>query len=185
MIYGKLVKLRAVEPEDLPKAVEGLNDLEVSVPMGAHYFGTSLLGEQHWYEQIYLKQEHQLVSMVIEDLATGERVGHCGYNKLDWKNRKATVGIFVRKEHWGKGFGKDTLMTLCHFAFAQLNMQKVQLFVFATNEQGIRVYEKCGFQKEVHMQQAAFQDGQYVDDYLMGVLVEEFIPIYEKYMGSE
>ena len=184
MILGKYIKLRAVEPADLPRAVAALNDPEISIPLGAHYFGISIAEEERWYENVYLADKNLLSSFVIENRTTGESLGHCGFNKIDWKNRKAVVGLFLHKEFWGKGFGKDVMMTLCNFACAQLNMQKVQLYVFANNTRGIRTYEKCGFQKEVCMRKAVFLDGQWVDDYLMGVLVEEFTPIYEKYMGE-
>ncbi len=33
--------------------------------------------------------------------------------------------------------------------------------------------------------EGSYVDGEYVDDILMGVLVEDFLPIYEKYIRNE
>lgn len=181
MIQGKLVKLRAVEPEDVLKTTAMLNDPRVSLTLGGFYFGISLQAEQNWYAN-YLKKENTLVSLVIENMNTGEHMGHCGFSEISWKNRKGTLGLFLGHEYWGKGYGTDALMALCHFGFTQLNMQRIQLYVYSLNSAAIRVYEKCGFQTEVIMKEHVYLDGEYVDDYLMGVLVEEFLPIYEKYI---
>ena len=182
MILGKLVRLRAVEREDLTKTTEMLNKHAVAIPLGGLYFGISLREEEAWYEN-YLKDRYQLSSLVIEDLKTGEHLGHIGFNSISWKNRKATVGLFIDEKYWGQGYGADTLMTFCHFGFAQLNFQRIQLLVFANNARGIHLYEKCGFQVEVVKKAAAYVDGIYVDQLLMGVLVEEFLPIYEEYLA--
>lgn len=182
MIQGKLVRLRAVEKEDLVKTTEMFNKLSVSIPLGA--LGISLKEEEKWYEN-YLKEDYQLSSLVIENLETGEHMGHIGFNMISWKNRKATVGLFLDEKYWGQGFGTDALMTICYFGFNQLNFQRIQLFVFANNTRGIKLYEKCGFQVEVIQKSASYVDGIYVDDLLMGLLAEEFLPIYEDYQGGQ
>lgn len=181
MIQGKLVRLRAVEPEDLPKTVAILNDPDVSIPLGALYLGIALEQEETWYGN-YLQSKDYLSSLVIENLETGEHMGHIGLNTINYKNRKATIGLFLGKEYWGKGYGRDAMMALCHFGFMQLNLQKIQLYVFALNKRGIRMYEKCGFQTEVILREHAYVDGRFVDARIMGVLIEEFMPIYEQYM---
>ncbi|AZR73371.1 hypothetical protein BBF96_08235 [Anoxybacter fermentans] len=184
MIYGKLVKLRPVEREDLPKTTGFLNDPEVSIPLGAKYFGISLKTEENWYRG-YLKGDYHFTSLVIENLKTGEHMGHIGFNEVSWKDRKATVGLFLGKEYWGKGYGTDALMSMCHYGFTQLNFQRIQLQVFAFNRRAIRCYEKCGFIVEVVEKNANYINGEYVDNIVMGVLVEEFMPIYEKYIRGE
>ncbi len=184
MIQGKKVKLRAVEQKDLPQVTAALNDPGISMPLGGHYFAISLRCEEKWYDN-YLANEYQLSSLVIENLQTGEYMGNIGFNDISWKNRKATVGLFLNRRYWSQGYGTDALMALCHFGFTQLNLQRIQLFVYETNKRGIRSYEKCGFQVEVVQKSASYVDGEYVDDLIMGVLVEEFMPIYENYVGNE
>lgn len=181
MILGKKVRLRAVEREDLQKTTSYLNDPGVSMPIGAHYFAISLREEEKWYEN-YQKNSYQLTSLIIENLETGEHMGHIGFADISWKNRKATVGLFLGQQYWNKGYGTDALMAICNFGFKQLNFQRIQLFVYAFNKRGIRAYEKCGFQVEVIQKQASYVDGRYVDDILMGILAEEFEPIYAQYM---
>lgn len=182
MIQGKLVKLRAVEREDLRKITTLMNEPEIAIPLGAHYFGINLREEENWYEG-YLNSQYQISSFSIEDLQTGEHIGNAGFGSISWKNRKGTVGIFLDKKYWNGGYGTDVMMTLCHYGFTHLNLQRIQLFVYATNKRGIRCYEKCGFQMEVVQRENSYVNGEYLDDLIMGLLVEEFLPIYEKYMG--
>lgn len=184
MLQGKLVRLRAIEREDLPKITALMNDPEVSIPIGGRYLGISLQEEESWYEG-YLDARYQTASLSIEDLETGEYIGNCGFGGgISWKNRKGTLGLFLDKKSWSCGYGTDVMMTLCHYGFNQLNLQRIQLFVYGTNLRAQRVYEKCGFQVEVVQRQNNYVDGEYVDNLLMGLLVEEFMPIYEEYMGK-
>jgi diamine N-acetyltransferase len=173
MIYGKLVRLRALTRDDLPRLVEWRNDPEIKALLGGWSFPTFLEAEQEWLEQARCDQSTQ--RLAIEVLEDGRYIGNIGLYDIDWKNRKAEYGILIGdKDAWGKGYGFDASKALLEFAFCELNLHRVFLRVLAHHGRAIRLYEKIGFQVEGRMRQDTFRGGVYRDTLIMGLLASEF-----------
>ncbi len=49
----------------------------------------------------------------------------------------------------------------------------IYLHVYARNTRGIHVYEKFGFQVEGRRRAAIYQDGEYLDDLVMGLWLDD------------
>ncbi len=176
MLTGKKVRLRAYRREDLPLALEYINEPEVKaylkigipLPMKPEE-------EEKWYEGLSVAKPESF-SFAIETLDEPRYIGGCGLNKIDWKNRVAQVGIFIGPELYrGQGYGTDAMKVLLKFIFDQMNMNKVRLEVFSFNARAIKSYQKCGFVKEGVMRQELFRDGQYYDIVAMGILRDEWL----------
>ncbi|MBO8161851.1 MAG: GNAT family N-acetyltransferase, partial [Thermosipho sp. (in: Bacteria)] len=95
-------------------------------------------------------------------------------NNIDWKNSVATVGIFLGRPHWNKGYGTDAMKVLVRFIFNEMNINKVKLSVYSFNKRGIRAYEKAGFKIEGVLREELFREGKYHDVYVMGILKNEW-----------
>lgn len=175
MLTGKKVRLRAYRREDLPLALEFINDAEVKTNLVVGVpFPLKPEEEEKWYESISAAKPESY-SFAIETLDEPRYIGGCGLNKVDWKNRVAQVGIFIGLELFrGQGYGTDAMNLLLRFIFDQMNMNKVKLEVFSFNARAIKSYEKCGFIKEGVMRRELFRDGKYHDIVTMGVLREEW-----------
>ena len=78
------------------------------------------------------------------------------------------------KAHWNGGYGTDAVLTVLHFAFRQMNLNKVALGVFDFNERAMAVYRKCGFVEEGRLREDYFQDGRYWEQVRMSVLRREW-----------
>ena len=105
----------------------------------------------------------------------GEHIGNIGLEDINWKERRATLGIFIgESDLWDQGYGTDAIRTMLGWAFGYLNLNRVALTVYAYNERAIRCYLKSGFQHEGAMRQARYVDGQYYDELMMGILRDEF-----------
>jgi len=57
------------------------------------------------------------------------------------------VGLFVHADYQGRGVGTTLMETLLDLADHWLMLVRVELEVFADNEQAIRLYEKLGFRQ--------------------------------------
>ena len=133
----------------------------------------TLENETKWYEG--LSADKDQYSFAIETIEEEKYIGGCGVNSVDWKNSIAVIGIFIGdKNYWDKGYGTDAMKILVKFIFEQMNINKVKLNVYGFNERAIRCYEKCGFKKEGTLRQEIFRDGKYHDEYIMGILKEEY-----------
>ena len=173
MIYGKLVRLRALTTADLPMLVEWRNDPEIRTLLGGWSLPVSLESEQEWFEKA--RHAESTRRLAIEVLADGGYIGNIGLYDIDWKDRKAEYGILIGdKTAWGKGYGLDASTALLAHAFRELNLHRVFLRVLAHHGRAIRLYEKIGFQAEGRLRQDVFRGGAYQDTLIMGILASEF-----------
>lgn len=175
MFVGKKVKLRGLKIEDIEPAYEYMSDPEVLLNLSPGIpFPMTLEREKQWFQsQIEMKDTY---NFAIEDIETGLYIGGCGINKIDWKNRVATVGIYIGdKDFRDKGYGTEAMGLFIDFVFKQMNMNRIQLFVFSFNERAIKSYKKNGFIEEGRMKQAIYRSGQYYDEIIMAILREDYL----------
>ena len=170
MITGKLVELRAIEREDLPRYVEWLNDPEVM-----RYFSPlepmSLADEERWFEGQLQQSDTRNFAIYYE----GEHVGGAGYSHIDWRERSAEIGLFIgHKNLWDKGLGTDIMSALVRFGFEQMNLHRIYLRVYEENPRAITCYRKVGFQHEGKMRDASFRHGRYHHILWMSILEDEY-----------
>jgi diamine N-acetyltransferase len=170
MIHGDRITLRAIERQDLPDYVRWLND-----PKVLEYFGSpvplSLAQEERWYEQML--QDSETCAFAVE--FERQHIGGAGFNQIDGRHAHAEVGLFIGPpELWDRGLGADVLQTMLRFGFAQMNLHRIYLRVFAENKRAIRLYEKMGFQHEGRWRQNEFRHGRYHDILWMSILRHEW-----------
>jgi diamine N-acetyltransferase len=175
MISGKRIRLRALEKNDLPAAVTGLNDPEVTENLLTDT-PLSLEMEEIWYRKMLDNpvEEHVLaIEMKTQD--GWRHIGTTAFHQVDWKNRIGEYGIMIgEKSQWGKGFGYEATLLMLRYGFNTLNLNKVFLYAIETNSRGIRVYEKAGFVHEGRLRQDIYKNGRYLDVFVMSVLRDEW-----------
>lgn len=174
MFDGTLVKLRLREPTDAETLVPWLNDAEVKRHLGGRY-PWSLAAEQAYLrDQTSSPVAFGDLGLLIET-KEGRPIGTIGLHGMTPENREATLGIMIgEKDCWSQGYGTDAIITLLRFAFAEINLHRVQLEVFADNTRAIACYRKCGFVEEVRMRRDRYRLGAWIDALVMGVLRTEF-----------
>ena len=82
-------------------------------------------------------------------LADNELVGTCNFSALSSPRmaHRGSIGICVRKSHWGKGVAPKMMETLLTFAQERAKVDIVFLEVRSDNLRAIKLYEKFGFEK--------------------------------------
>jgi RimJ/RimL family protein N-acetyltransferase len=169
---GRLVRLRAREPEDEPLSYEWFNDPEVTEYLTLRY-PNSHRGQRDFLERND-RPGYQNASFAIVTRAEGTYIGGCDLGSTMAENRSASLGIAIGdKRYWDGGYGTDAMRTLCRFGFEHMNLHRIELEVYAGNERARHVYEKIGFQVEVRRRKAHYKYGEYMDVYVMGLLEGE------------
>jgi len=172
MIFGKRVRLRAIERDDIPRFIKWFNDPDVREHL-ALYRPLSLAQEEKWFEA--LAERESTDHLFAIETCEGVHIGNLGLHGINWKDRSAELGIAIgEKDHWGQGYGTDAITTLLGYAFDELNLHRVFLRVNADNPRGIGCYEKCGFVHEGTLRHAVFTAGQYKDQHMMSILQTEY-----------
>lgn len=172
MYSGSLVRLRALEPGDVADLHRWANDPEVTRTLGIRY-PLSLATEREWVEKAGMPSYgHIRLAVETHD---GVLLGNCGFFGTEApENRCAELGINLgNKAYWGRGYGTDTVRTLCRFGFGELNLHRIELLVFAHHAPARHVYEKVGFVVEGVARKAHWGDGEWYDDVHMSLLEGE------------
>jgi RimJ/RimL family protein N-acetyltransferase len=105
----------------------------------------------------------------------GAHIGSINFHQVLPENRKARLGIMIGdKGYWSKGYGTDAMLTLLRFGFDDMNLYRIDLTVDADNDRAIACYRKCGFVEEGRLRMARYSRGRYVDQFVMGILRDEF-----------
>lgn len=169
---GRLVRLRAREPEDEPLLYQWFNDPEVTQHLTIRY-PLSHAQEKEFIEGAS-RVGYNLASFGVETIAESRLIGGLGLENVSPENRSAVLGIAIGdKAFWNGGYGTDAMRVLCRFGFEMMNLHRIELEVYADNARAIHVYEKVGFQIEGTRRQAMFKFGRYQDVHVMGLLEGE------------
>ncbi|HLZ08147.1 MAG TPA: GNAT family N-acetyltransferase [Chloroflexota bacterium] len=75
----------------------------------------------------------------------GVIIGTIGLRNLDYLAGEGTLGIIIRADTVGRGYGTDAVETILGYAFDVLDLRRVLLDVAEDNERARHVYDKLGF----------------------------------------
>jgi RimJ/RimL family protein N-acetyltransferase len=170
-LIGEQVYLRPVEEADAATCYPWMNDPDVRRNLNLRARPNTEAASRAFFRAIDFRND-QVFAIVTR--AGGEYVGNCGLHEIDFIDRHATLGIVIgRKDHWDRGLGTETVRLVCRHAFETLNLHKVCLHCYASNERGLKVYERVGFKVEGRLREHQFIDGRYDDEIVMGLLRAE------------
>jgi RimJ/RimL family protein N-acetyltransferase len=115
-----------------------------------------------WFARICAQEDSAF--FMIEDLETGLPIGSCQLLNIHPIHRSAELQIRIGAMSFqNQGAGSDAVQQLADYGFSVLNLHRISLHVFATNQRAIRVYEKNGFVREGLFRQAAQIAGRRLD----------------------
>lgn len=171
-LEGERVYARPLESGDLARCQRWINDPETRATL-ATYLPMSEAAERKWLEGCADNNNEINLAIVLKK---GDRhIGNMGLRGFRWKDRAADFGIVIGEvECRGKGYGKEATELVLKYAFETLNLNRVQLGVFAHNPAGIKAYEAVGFVREGVQREHNFVEGRYADHVMYSMLAREY-----------
>ena len=171
---GRLIRLRAREPEDKPAYLRWFNDWMV-VPGIEVRYPLSIAEQNRRFEDLKaLAANH--AQFTIETLREKRVIGSCSITGGPPEDRRGELGITVgERSFWDGGYGTDTIRVLCRVGFEVMNLHRVELTVFSDNPRAVRCYEKVGFVHEGTAREFGFWAGAYRDLHYMSVFRDEVL----------
>lgn len=138
-----MLRLRKIEPSDLPYIYQWENDAQIWADSDTHnplsqadlrdYIGSST-------GDIY--RDGQLRLMIDNE---GETMGCIDLFDFDPRNRKAAIGMYIAPHARGKGIGRQAVKLLEEYAFGFLNMRMLYAIIATQNIACSSIYEKEGY----------------------------------------
>lgn len=110
----------------------------------------------------------------VIELASGELAGSAVLWGVDTHNRLAHVGLALRPSFRGRGLGTSTIRLLCRYGFAVRGLHRLQAETLADNAAMIRAATQAGFSREGVLRRAAWVNGDFADEVVLGQLASEW-----------
>lgn len=173
MLEGKNLRLRRATAGDVEARLSLGSHAEIVEMFGASRDAVRPLtreGAARWVQRL-IDHPH---AWVIE--AHGRLIGEIRLDNVDLHDRHASMAIGILDPSLlGRGLGSEAILLLLRHAFTDLRLHRIGIRVLAYNRRAIRAYEKCGFVIEGREREAAFVNGAWHDDMIMGLLRQEFL----------
>jgi len=130
---------------------------------------------KEWIEKDYEKEQPEGYFFNIRARDGDKLIGFFGLWDIQVNHIDTIISIGIGEpDYWGKGYGTDAMRLALRYAFTELNLHRVSLFVFAFNTRAIQSYYKAGFKLEGRMRGAMLRGGERHDIVAMGILREEW-----------
>jgi len=178
ILKGKIVTLRAIEFSDLEFMREMINDPWTEYNIAGWSYPLSKKEQEEWY--MTFRNCDKTIRFIVETENEGA-VGLTGLKNIDWKNAIADAGgMRISKKSTSKGIATDAYMTLLHYAFYELRLNRINGGVLPYNVASRKVTSKVGFKEEGIQRKAVFKKGEFHDLILLGILREDYDEILKK-----
>lgn len=166
MLSGSLVKLRALEPEDIEPLMSWENN-----PEFWHLSTTLAPFSKYALKQYIQLARHDIYTakqlrLMVVDANSYVPIGTIDLYEYDPFHRRAGIGILIAdKENRSKGYGKDALLTVMRYAKEVLQLHQLFAQIGADNVASKSLFEGVGFiQTGVRKEWRNIGDGKFMDE---------------------
>jgi RimJ/RimL family protein N-acetyltransferase len=167
-LHSERVVIGPVLPEDTGVIFLWLNDLESTI-LDMTYRPVDWMSYNNWLGEFSRNPAQTL--FVVRRTAHAAAVGFVLLTKINPIHRSADIGLRIgAPQDRGQGLGREALMLGLRYAWDHLNLHRVQLSVFESNQAARRAYRAAGFEEEGTLRQAAFINGRWENVVVMSAL---------------
>jgi RimJ/RimL family protein N-acetyltransferase len=171
ILRGERVTLRRPRPDDVAARLRLGVDAEIHRMYGGSLADLHPLTEEEARRWLQRLLDHDY-GWAIE---AGTLIGEIRLHGVELTGRRASLAVGIEdKARLGLGLGTEAIGLVLGYAFRVLELHRLSVRVVAYNTRAMRAYRKCGFVAEGAEREAAFVDGAWHDDIMMGVLEREY-----------
>jgi ribosomal-protein-alanine N-acetyltransferase len=147
VVRGPRLSLRYARPADAEALFEMGRDPDVS-----RFFS--------WGPYEDVGQAAAFIERMAEQREAGERlellivdaddtpIGITGLSEFSQRDRRAVVGTWLGREHWGSGANADSKALVLALGFRALGLQRISAYAHPDNARSVRALERMGFVAE-------------------------------------
>ena len=175
---GKLVRLRAIEQEDIDNLASPVTDSWLDRADDRIYFPSSL---EKARDSLNAQRERKNDSFFwIIETVEGKEVGNIATFDCDSRVGVFKYSIVIKRSFWRQGYASEAIKMVMRYYFRELRYQKCTVLVYSFNQASIDLHNKLGFIKEGQLRRMVFTNGEFYDELYFGITAEEFDEIDPK-----
>lgn len=172
-LHGPTITLRYPEVQDAAALLLHASDVEVTQWFSWGPY-TEIEQPRGWIVRQQARREQAMqIDFVIDHHEHGV-IGITGLAEFNPRDRRAIVGTWLGKEHWGTGANAESKALLAHFAFAVCGMERIGAYANPVNGRSVRALEKVGFTLEGTLRHWHRHNGEQLDVNIVGMLRDEW-----------
>ena len=177
-LTGNLIKLRAIEPDDLPVIYQWYNAQKLTQNTSHHRYPNTLEKQEKFYQSCQSDPAHLSLAVITKEKIVGT-VTLLHINHFDQKAEMA-VHVFDQTKDKTK-IALEAVMLLIHHGFYNLNLNKI----YSGMMEGLAgwvvlLVDFFGFQHEGIRRQDIYKEGRFQDVIQVSLLRSEFEMVLKK-----
>ena len=99
-----------------------------------------------------------------------ERIGSISLWNINWKHKRAQIGIWLIPNFWNKGLGEKAIIMIKIVGFNYLKINRLEAYIAKDNVRSISLFKKCGFKEEGTLKQYLNFKGKFYDAIVLAYL---------------
>ena len=171
-LTSRQVELREILPSDVPALYAVFSD-----PKVMRYWSTPAYQDESEAVRLYEKIQEGFRSRQLFQwgIVQGQDlIGTCTLFHLDLVHRRGEIGYALAQRFWGKGLARDAVTAVINFAFAHLDLHRIEADVDPRNARSLALLERLGFRREGCLRERYQVNGEVQDALLLGLLRSEW-----------
>jgi RimJ/RimL family protein N-acetyltransferase len=118
----------------------------------------------------------QVNNMIAFALETHEReyAGVLTMHSIDERHGKFSFGILIDRPYRRRGYAEDAIQIILKYGFMERRFQKCNSACGSDNTASIQLHRKLGFIQEGRLRREWFFNGDYHDELIFGMTLEEY-----------
>ena len=88
------------------------------------------------------------LDFLVVERATDRPIGVTGLSELSRRDRRAVVGTWLGRAHWGTGANRESKALIAHLAFRMLGLERLGAYADLDNPRSQRALTNLGFERE-------------------------------------
>ena len=146
-VVGRNVTLRYATEADAQRLLELASDLDVTRWFSWGPYSTLAEPKAYIASLAGRREAGELLDFVIDHREHGV-IGVTGLSEVAPRDRRATVGTWVGRPHWGTGANPESKRLIAALAFERLGFERLTAWANTRNGRSQLALERVGFTRE-------------------------------------
>lgn len=138
-----MISIRKLEEKDIPYIIEWMNNENLTKYLKTNF--KDIANEKSQLEFIKNSYDNKNKNFAIIDDNDDQYLGSVSLKNIDYNKREAEYAICIREIAQGKNVASAATNRILMFAFSELNLERVYLYVQSENMRANSFYNKYGF----------------------------------------